>query len=133
MFPIFDPFTISKFPISRYHFSGSDCIVTLHFHTFRFLFISILLFRVTLSSQFDWRLQSPSTKLRTNLSNYAVYIYTRIASHMYNYMLRVLESANQTTSIYAQIMEQQKILYTHKHCEIIHIRNLRFLFSFFSI
>jgi hypothetical protein len=30
-------------------------------------------------------------------------------------------------------MEQQKILYTHKHCEIIHIRNVRFLFPFFSI
>jgi hypothetical protein len=29
--------------------------------------------------------------------------------------------------------EQQKILYTHKHCKIIHIRNVRFLFSFFSI
>jgi hypothetical protein len=25
-------------------------------------------------------------------------------------------------------MEQQKILYTHKHREIIHIRNVRFLF-----
>jgi hypothetical protein len=36
-------------------------------------------------------------------------------------------------SISAQKMEQQKILYTHKHCEIIHIRNVRFLFSFFSI
>jgi hypothetical protein len=30
-------------------------------------------------------------------------------------------------------MEQQKILYTHKHYEIMHIRNVRFLFSFFSI
>jgi hypothetical protein len=70
---------------------------------------------------------------RANLSNCVVYIYTRIASHMDNYMLRVLESANQTTSISAQTMEQQKILYTHKHCEIIHIKNVRFLFPFFSI
>ncbi|PNF38967.1 hypothetical protein B7P43_G06600, partial [Cryptotermes secundus] len=30
---------------------------------------------------------------------------------------------NQTISISAQTMEQQKILYTHKHCEIKHIRN----------
>jgi hypothetical protein len=65
--------------------------------------------------------------------NIAVYIYTRIASHMDNSMLRVLESANQTISISAQTMEQQKILYTYKHCEIIHITNVRFLFSFFSI
>jgi hypothetical protein len=36
-------------------------------------------------------------------------------------------------SISAQTMEQQKILYTHRHCEIKHIRNVRFLFSFFSI
>jgi hypothetical protein len=43
---------------------------------------------------------------------------------MDNYMLRVLESANQTISISSQTMEQQKILYTHKHCEIIHIRNV---------
>jgi hypothetical protein len=67
----FDPFMISKFPISRFHFSGSDCIVT----------------------------------LQANLSNCAVYIYTRIASHMDNYMLRVLELANQTISISAQTME----------------------------
>jgi hypothetical protein len=33
-------------------------------------------------------------------------------------MLRVPESANQALSISAQTMEQQKILYTHKHCEI---------------
>jgi hypothetical protein len=86
-----------------------------------------------INSQFDWRLQSTSTKLRANLSNCAVYIYTRLASHMDNYILRVLESANQTISISAQTMKEQKILYTHKHCEIIHIRNVRFLFSFFSI
>jgi hypothetical protein len=52
---------------------------------------------------------------------------------MDNYRLCVLESANQTISISAQTMEQQNILYTHKHCEIIHITNERFLFSFFSI
>jgi hypothetical protein len=51
---------------------------------------------------------------------------------MDSYMLRVLESANQTICISAQTMEQQKILYTHKHCEIKHIRNMRFLFSFFT-
>jgi hypothetical protein len=38
-----------------------------------------------------------------------------------------------TISISAQAMEQQKILYTHKHCEIIHITNVRFLFSFYFI
>jgi hypothetical protein len=52
---------------------------------------------------------------------------------MDSYMLRVLQSAKQTISISAQTMEQQKILYTHKYCEIKHIRNVRFLFSFFSI
>jgi hypothetical protein len=52
---------------------------------------------------------------------------------MDNYMLRVLESANQTISISSQTVEQQTVLYTHKHCEIKHIRNVRFLFYFFSI
>jgi hypothetical protein len=30
-------------------------------------------------------------------------------------------------------MEPQKTLYTHKHCEIKHIGNMHFLFSFFYI
>lgn len=56
-----------------------------------------------------------------------------ITSHMHNYMLCVLESANQTISISAQTMEQHKMLYTHRHCEIKCIRNVCFLFSFLSI
>jgi broad specificity polyphosphatase/5'/3'-nucleotidase SurE len=38
-----------------------------------------------------------------------------------------------TISISALTREQQKILYTHKHCEIKHIRKMRFLFCFFYI
>jgi hypothetical protein len=38
-----------------------------------------------------------------------------------------------TISISAQTLEQQTILYTHKHCEIKHIGNMRFLFCFFYI
>jgi hypothetical protein len=38
-----------------------------------------------------------------------------------------------TISASAKTMEQQTILYTHKHCEIQHIGNMRFLFPFFYI
>jgi hypothetical protein len=57
----------------------------------------------------------------------------RIRAFFIYLLLRLLESANQTISISAQTMEQQKILYTHKHCEIMHITNVRFLFPFSSI
>jgi hypothetical protein len=38
-----------------------------------------------------------------------------------------------TISTSAKTMEQQTILYTHKHCEIQHIGNMRFHFSLFYI
>jgi hypothetical protein len=108
-----------------YHSVHFVSIVCLSFSiVFHFVFLTLLFFHCNsrwnwavsinvrlnwnINSQFDWRLQSPSIKLGDNLSNCAVYIYTRIASHKDNYKLRVLESANQTISISAQAMEQQQ-------------------------
>lgn len=47
------------------------------------------------------------------------------------YVLSVLQSGNKTFSISAQAAEQQKIFYFHMDYEIIDIRNVRFVFSFF--
>ena len=62
------------------------------------------------NSQFDWHLQSRSTKHRDNLENCVAYIYTLIASHMGNYMLPVPESTIQAISLSTQKMKPPKIL-----------------------
>ena len=80
------------------------------------------------NSQFDWHLQSRSTKHRDNLLNCVAYIYTLIASHMGNYMLPVLESAIQTISLSTRKLELPRILCIHKYWKIKHIRNMHFLF-----
>lgn len=102
---------------------------------------SILLFPMVLTDvpfqfkrsqlQFDCRLQSSANKLRTNLWNSALWIQRRINSYTDNCMFCVLEPANQTVFISTQNMQQQKILYTHRHCEIKHAGNVSFLISFF--
>ena len=84
------------------------------------------------NSQFDWHLQSRSTKQRDNLENCVAYIYTLIASHMVNYMLPVPELAIQTISLFTQKLELPKILCIHKYWKIKHIRNMHFLSFFFS-
>ena len=81
------------------------------------------------NSQFDWHLQSRSTKHRDHLQNCVAYIYTLIASHMGNYMLPVPESAIQTiqaTSLSTRKLELPRILCIHKYWKIKHIRNMHF-------
>ena len=80
------------------------------------------------NSQFDWHLQSRSTKHWDNLQNCVAYIYTLIASRMGNHMLPVPESAIQTISLSTRKLELPRILCIHKYWKIKHIRNMHFLF-----
>ncbi len=66
-------------------------------------------------TQFDGYLQGPLKNSGPILELCGLALNTAV-SYMNNYILRVPELADQTISISAQTMEQQKIFYTHKHC-----------------
>jgi hypothetical protein len=65
--------------------------------------------------------------------SYVVYHSVHFVSIVFSFFIVFHFFFKLFSLFFSVIVLQQKILYTHKHCEIKHIGNVRFLFSFFSI